>query len=213
MASPVTKKLGPDRGPTRSSGVQARFERTDEDDAPKLSGQAVLDSRWAFEQVLGRETVARALSEVPPSIREQYAGATALTWVPYDVMRIVHDAYGRAAGRPVEALLEDVLPKALERSFATVWRLLLRFTSDEALIARTPLLYTRTRSRGAMTARVVEPGVGVADLTGWASIPQRDIHALSISIRSFLMLAGRANVVVRGERTASGARFHSKWRV
>ncbi len=152
-----------------------------------------------------------ALATLPPGVRELYESTTTLTWVPYEVMREVHDAYGREAGVPVEALFEQVLPKAIERSFATVWRLLLRFTSDDALVARTPLLYTRTRSRGSMKARVIGPGEGLAELTGWASIPQRDIHALAISIRAFLTLAGRAEVSVRGERTATGARFHSRW--
>lgn len=196
---------------SQTSGVMPRLESPVDASAPRLSGQAVLDSRWAFEQVLGKESVARALASLPPSVREAYESATTLTWVPYEVMRDVHDAYGRVAGRPVEALLDDVLPKAIERSFTTVWRVLLRFTSDEALIARTPLLYTRTRSRGAMTARIVERGVGIAELTDWASIPQRDVLALSISIRSFLTLAGRREVRVRGERTATGARFHSTW--
>jgi hypothetical protein len=211
MSAEANGKRSARETPIRSSGVQPRFAQADDDDAPKLSGQAVLDSRWAFEQVVGAASVRRALDSLPPSTREIYESATPLTWIPYGVMRDVHDAYARQSGRSVEDLLEDVLPKAIERSFATVWRLLLRFTSDEALVARTPLLYTRTRSRGTMTARVVQPGEGVAELTGWASIPQRDIHALAISIRTFLTLAGRAKVSVRGERTASGARFHSKW--
>ena len=207
----------------RSSGVQprprstaldpeSRSPETEDETAPRLSGQAVLDSRWAFEEVLGKERVERALATLPPSIRQVYDETTPLTWVPYSVMRAVHDAYGREAGQPVEALLDEVVPRAIARSFATVWRLLLRFTTDAALIARTPLLYSRTRSQGTMTARVVGPGEGEVTLDGWPSVPDRDIHALRVSVRAFLELAGREGVAVVAERTADGAVFRVTWK-
>jgi hypothetical protein len=201
----------------RSSGVRERVTGGEpiarDDSAPMLSGQAVVDSRWAWAQVIGHEAATRALASLPPSVREDYERATPLTWVSYETMRQVHDAYAREAGERVESLLDRVLPLAIERSFKTVWRLLLRFTTDEALIARTPLLYQRTRSRGTMTARVgARPGEGHCDLTGWASIPSRDVHALTVSIRSFLVLAGRESVTVVGERTASGAHFRATWK-
>jgi hypothetical protein len=178
-----------------------------------LAGQAVLDTRWAFEQVLGCDGVLRALSTLPEDVRSDYERATPIAWIPYATMRAVHDAFAREAREPIEALLDRTVPLALERSFKTVWRLLLRFTNDEALIARAPLLYQRTRSRGTMTARIERPGVGLCELSGWASIPARDIHALTVSIRSFLELAGRQGVTVVGERTSGGGRFRVTWRV
>jgi hypothetical protein len=200
--------------PGRTSGVHERgfVPAREVSDAPKLAGQAVLDSRWAFDQVIGHDALMRALTTLPREVRDEYEQATPLSWVSYATMRAVHDAYGREAKQPVERLLDRVLPLALERSFKTVWKLLLRVTSDEALIARAPLLYSRTRSRGTLTARIEMPGVGICELTGWASVPARDIHALTVSIRAFLELAGRRNVTVVGERTAAGARFRSTWR-
>ena len=200
---------------TRISGVHARSAAVpprEASEAPMLSGQAVLDSRWAFERVIGHEALIRALATLPPDVREEYERTTPLTWVSYATMRAVHDAYAREANQPIERLLDQVLPIAMERSFATVWRLLLRVTNDEAIIARAPLLYSRTRSRGTLTARIEMPGVAICELSGWASIPARDIHALTVSVRSFLALAGRNNVTVVGERTSGGARFRATWR-
>jgi hypothetical protein len=197
----------------RISGVHERSHGQADPAAPMLAGQAVLDSRWAFEQVIGRDVVARSLASLPEDVRLEYERATPLTWISYATMRAVHDAYARETKEPIERLLDRVLPIAIERSFKTVWRLLLRFTNDEALIARTPLLYSRTRSRGQMTARLERPGVGGCELTGWASIPSRDIHALTISVRTFLQLAGRESVTVVGERTSGGARFRATWKV
>lgn len=178
-----------------------------------LSGQAVLDTRWAFEQVLGESTVRRALEGLPASIRTTYEATTALTWVPYAVLRSVHDAYGREAGVPVEMLLERVVPLAMERSFSTVWRVFLRFTGDDALMARAPLVYSRSRNKGTMTARRTAPGEGICELADWPGIPARDVHALGISIRHFMTLAGRERVAVHGEKTRDGARWRVRWKV
>ena len=191
----------------------ARVSGGEEDDrTPRLSGQAVLDSRWAFQRVIGEEAFARALASLPSALRQEYLAVTPLTWVPYDVMRDVHDAFGLEAGEPVETLLERVIPLAMERSFSTVWRVFMRMTSDAALIQRTPLVYRRSRNRGTMTARLVAPGEGEVVLTDWASIPPRDVHALGISIATFVRLSGRKDVTIEGEKTPSGGRWRVRWR-
>ena len=79
-----------------------------------LAGQAVLDSRWAFEQVIGHEAVTRALGSLPGDVRDEYEQATSLSWVSYGTMRAVHDAYAREAREPIERLLDRAVP--LEQS-------------------------------------------------------------------------------------------------
>lgn len=183
------------------------------EEPPRLAGQSLRDLRWAFEQALGADVVARALASVSPEAREAYAGATPMSWVPYATVVEVHTAIAREAGTTMEAILEHAVPLAVERSFRTVWRVLFRFTSDEALIARAPLLYSKTRSKGAMSARVVARGRAVAEVSGWRDMPPRDVLALGISIRALVSLAGREDVTVRGERTAGGAEYTIRWRV
>ncbi|MCZ7678783.1 MAG: hypothetical protein M5U28_08435 [Sandaracinaceae bacterium] len=51
----------------------------------------------------------------------------------------------------------------------------------------------------------------MAEVTGWASIPPRDVRALGVSIAAFLRLAGRTNVAVQGEKTAAGARWQIRF--
>ena len=127
-----------------------------------LHGQAALDFRWACEQVIGPEAVERALASLPENIERRYRELTPLTWVDYETVRLVNDAFAREGDRTIDALFEAVIPQAMERSFKTVWRLLIRFTTDKALIARTPLIYQRTRSRGAMVSEVLAPGRGAS---------------------------------------------------
>lgn len=182
------------------------------DGPPMLAGQSARDMMWALEQTLGREVVAAGLARVPEAERRAYADATPLEWVPYETVVTVHQAIAVAGQTTMEAMIEEAVPFAVRRSFKTVWRLFLRFTSDEALIKRTPLIYARSRSRGAMEARVLEPGKAVAEVRGWSGIPPRDVLALSVGIRELLKIAGRDEVIVRGKATPDGARFDIRWR-
>jgi hypothetical protein len=133
--------------------------------------------------------------------------------VPYDVVVRCHAAIAEAAGTTMEAMLEQAVPLAVQRAFRTVWRILLRFTSDQVLIARTPLLYSQSRSKGAMSARVVGPGEGIAEITAWPGMPPRDVRAIELSIATLLRLAGRREVSVQGAATSDGARYSIRWRV
>ncbi|MGE0784297.1 MAG: hypothetical protein AB7S26_01315 [Sandaracinaceae bacterium] len=181
-------------------------------DNPKLSGQSVRDIRWAFEQLVGADVVATALARLPDPVREAYGDASPLEWVDYDVVVDAHDAIAREAGTTMEALLEQAVPLAVERAFRTVWRVLVRFTSDAAMIARTPLFYSKTRSKGEMRSELLGPGVAMCELTGWPKVPPRDVRALTLSIETLLRLSAREEVVVTATKSPEGARFDIRWR-
>lgn len=182
------------------------------DDPPMLAGQSARDMLWALERVLGADVVQAGLARVPEAARRAYADASPLDWVPYETVVTVHQAIAHAGETTMEAMIDEAVPLAVRRSFKTVWRIFLRFTSDEALIKRTPLIYSRTRSRGTMEARMIAPGKGLAEVRGWRGIPPRDIRALAVGMEELLRLADREGVVVRGRATADGAAFDIRWR-
>jgi hypothetical protein len=182
------------------------------DGEPRLIGQSLMDVRWAFAQVLGEELVRRAIASLPPDVSDAYVHATAVSWVPYSVVTAAHEAIARESGLGLEQLYERAVPLAVERSFGSVWRIFLRFTSDAALIARTPIMYAKSRSRGTMTSTLVAPGEAVVEVADFPEIPERDILALAISIRSLLSVAGRQSVTCDGERNRAGARWRLRWK-
>ncbi len=182
------------------------------EEEPMLSGQATLDFRWACEQVIGSEATERAIASLPESARRRYGELTPLTWVDYETVRLANDAFAREGERTIDALYEEVIPRAMERSFRTVWRLLIRLTTDRALIARTPLIYQRTRSRGTMISEIVGPGKARVQVTDFHDIPDRDVTALGISIAALLRIAGRSDVKVHGRRAPGGANWTVRWR-
>jgi hypothetical protein len=180
---------------------------------PCASGMAVKDMRWAMEKVLGADTVQAALNRISPAAREEYMSATALSWVTYATLAEVHDAVADVAKQNPMTLADRLARVTVERSFTTVWRVFLRFTSDEAIIVRTPAFYAKSRNVGRMETRILTPGTSESIVSGFPTIPERDIVILSASIETVLTLAGRAGVKTKGERISDGAKFMTRWAV
>jgi hypothetical protein len=181
--------------------------------APCASGMAVLDMRWAIEKMLGPSMLEAALEKVSPAARDEYLQATALSWVTYTTLAEVHDSLSSVAKMKPMTLADNLARLTVERSFTTVWRIFLRFTSDEAIIVRTPAFYAKSRSVGYMASRILAPGKSESIVSGFPAIPERDIVILAASIETVIALAGRQEVRSRGERTSDGARFLTTWRV
>jgi hypothetical protein len=180
---------------------------------PCASGMAVKDMRWAIEKELGADKLEAALGRISPAARDEYTNATALSWVTYTTLAEVHDAVAGEAQEDPMALADRLARVTVERSFTTVWRIFLRFTSDEAIILRTPAFYAKSRNVGRMETRILTPGTSESIVSDFPTIPQRDIVILSASIETVLTLAGRAEVKSRGERIHGGAKFFTRWSV
>jgi hypothetical protein len=179
---------------------------------PKLAGLSCRDMLWAMQQVLGEDTVTRGLAALPEDVRRAYTDANALDWVDYEVVNRVRESIANEAGMSVDELLHRAIPVAVERTFTTVWKVFLRFTSDDALVTRTPSLYSRSRSAGAMRARMLGPGHGEAVVEGWPRMPAREGVILARSIETVLRLAGREDARAVSTSTPDGARIEIRWR-
>jgi hypothetical protein len=164
-----------------------------------------------YEEILGEELVAQAKARLSARARESIEQATVLTWVPLDHVGELVDRIGIEAERDPDALLDEVIPRTVERTVNTVWRVLFRFTSDQALIARTPLLWSKSRNIGQLSARIVEPGVGEVELTGWPDVSDRHLRTLARSLEAVMRVAGRDDVRVSRVRRPMGASFRVTW--
>src|SRR5262245_43428829 len=122
---------------------------------PSISGIAALDLIQALEELVGRDACQRARATLPREASAELDAITALSWVSNVTVGALIDHVAVAAGREPEALLDEAVRRAVDRTFKTVWRTFLRFTSDEALIKRTPAIYARGRNVGQLSARVI----------------------------------------------------------
>lgn len=178
---------------------------------PCTSGTAIRDLRWALEEVAGKEAVERALSATPEEQRREFLEATPLSWVPLRVSTPIIDRIADEAGLEPERMMDQAVRMATERTMKTIWRVMLRFVSDEALIQRTPVIYKRTRNVGKLEVVSIDTGSAEIRLSEWPNMPSRQARILSVNIETVLTLTGRKNVKCHFKRTDDGALYRLTW--
>jgi hypothetical protein len=179
---------------------------------PSLSGVAAIDCIAALEELVGPSAIAAAKSQLAEEMRFELDSMSAVSWVPLETFNEFVDAIGRAAGVEPDPLLDKSIRLATQRTFRTVWRMLLRVTTDDALIKRAPLIYSRSRNFGQLTARMAEPGRAEVLLTGAADANDRTLRTVGVGIQCVAEIAGRRDVRMSFARTSDGGRYDIRWR-
>ena len=180
--------------------------------APCTSGIAVLDVLHVLGEMLGSETIERAKARLPVDLRTEIEALTAVSWLPNTTFGTLIDEVASCAGRDPEALIDQAVRAAVDRTFKSVWRMFLRVTSDEALIKRTPMIYQGSRNTGQLNARMVEPGYAELLLTDWPDVSERHLRTIGVSIQRVVELAGRRDVRMTVQRASQGGRYELRWR-
>jgi hypothetical protein len=181
---------------------------------PCLSGLTVINSRQSLEEIAGKDVVLRALEDLPDEERERYLAVTPEAWLPVRIADEVQRAVAREAGIPpgeFPGFVRAFSHRSVERMVSTVWRVLLRFTSDKALVERTPELFSHAYNVGRLSAAVEEPGRGTVTLDDWPGISDEQMIGTAAGIEAVLQTAGRKNVQIRWQRTSTGARYVATW--
>lgn len=162
-------------------------------------------------ELVGAEPVARALASLPAPAREAYESATSVGWVPVPAVDAFMAAVAKESGWELSKLAYESSRRSVERLLGGLWRVILRFTSDEALVARTPLIYSKTFDTGRLESRIPRSGHADVVQSGWPEIPDVHLIGLAAGIDAALRSAGRENVKVAWRRTATGASFTATW--
>jgi hypothetical protein len=177
-----------------------------------VSGALASNLRVVLEEHAGREVVRAALARVAPDVRDEFESVTSVGWVRIATFETVFGQVARESGTTVTVLHESVARISIERTMRTVWRMLLRLTTDNALISRTPVIFSRSYNRGRLEARIPTTGRGEITLADWPEVPEWPLRATRIGVETVLRLAGRKDVRVERERRESGAFFLATWR-
>jgi hypothetical protein len=180
---------------------------------PSLSGISVRDTFRMIEEIVGSAIYRDAMSRLPDESRQQFEEAIAVSWIPMSLVGSVVDEIAALAARDPEHLLDEAVRRAVHVTFKTAWRMLLRITTDEALVARTPIIYAKARNVGRLEAAVKVPGRAELNLTEWPMVSDRHIRTIGVSIQTVLEIAGRRNVRIRSQRTVHGAYYVLTWQV
>jgi hypothetical protein len=166
----------------------------------RIFGAVLLEQRRVMEELAGPERFTRIVAELPPDIRDEYEGLTMLSWCRHSTATAITTHVGEALGRRPEDFQAEVVRLGIERTFGGIWKVLLKFTSDEALIKRTALLFSKTCDRGKLTAEPLGPGHVRLVLSEWPDIPDLDIIAVATGIETVLHIVGRRTATVRWQR-------------
>jgi hypothetical protein len=178
---------------------------------PTISGALITQHRAILVEIVGEQVLTRALATLPPADLDSLLGATSVSFIPIRVAEALYRAIGRESGRDYVAIHEQVSRTAVDRALKTIWRLLLRFTSDEALVARTPVIFTKAFPQGVLVPRVTGRGQAEIRVTEWPNMPEYAIRGTRVAIESVLRLAGRMAVKLTVEPAHDGCVYRASW--
>jgi hypothetical protein len=179
---------------------------------PSISGISALDCFAVMEQLVGSAAFARGRQRLSTEVQRELDSISAVSWVSNSAVNQLMDEVARAAERDPEELIDQTVRISAERMFKTVWRVLLRMTSDEALIKRTPMFYARSRNTGQVASRIIAPGRAELLLTAWPDVSDRTLRTIGVGIQCVVELAGRQQVRMTYTRTAEGGRYEIRWK-
>lgn len=179
---------------------------------PLLSGSILLNQIKLCAERFGQPVVDEAIGLLTDDERTQISGVLPVSWVRSELSEAFVDAVAQRAGRDPDVLFREVVTTAVERQFKTVWRAILHFTSDSALVARTPIIYAKTFNAGSMTSDIPAPGRARILVSGWPNDHGRQMLGLAYGIGTVLKLAGRKHVEVTHTVRPGGAEFFGSWK-
>jgi len=162
-----------------------------------MSGSIVLEHRKVIVERFGITVLNEAVAGLSEAQRQELDEARPATWIRISTMEEFYANLARGLGRRVAELHVEIGRLATERTLKTLWRVFLRFTSDEALITRCPVIFSKSYDCGRVEATVSRPGQGQVMLLDWPNATDFPVRGLCNGITTLLTLAGRNNVATR----------------
>jgi hypothetical protein len=179
---------------------------------PSITGALVSTHLELLGGRFGNDEVNRCIEGLPAEVRADLQGVIAAGWVPLKSYDVFYRTFAERVGADVAELHTEMSRHSVERTFKTLWRLLLRVTSDEALISRTPVLFSRAYTKGRLRAVMTTPGLADVELDGWPAVPDIVLRGVRIAIETVLRLSGRNAVRSSVERAPQGAKIRAIWK-
>ncbi len=180
---------------------------------PQVSATLVIEQLRAFEAIVGQPVVAAARDRIDPAYAECFEVLVPSAWVPTRAVERLYGEIATLAERDLLALHREVVKRSVERTLGGVWSVLLRVTSDRALLTRAAAIYQRSYDRGRLSAEIPEPGRGLLHLREWPEVRELQLNGVKAGIEAVLACAGRRDPAAEWRRTPDGAQFQARWRV
>jgi hypothetical protein len=164
---------------------------------PRMSGSIILEHRKVIVERFGLEVLNEAVASLSEAQRQEFEEVRPSSWVRISTMEAFYASLANGLGRRVADVHVEIGRLAIERTLKTLWRIFLRFTSDEALITRSPVIFSKSFDCGRVESTIPRPGQGVVTLHDWPNVTDFPVRGLCNGITTLLVLAGRNNVTTR----------------
>jgi len=161
--------------------------------------------------VVGDDAVDRAFASLSQEQQDILESAVPAAWIPFSVVDHYYGVIARHAERDLEPLFSEVVRLGVSQTLRSVWKILIRLTTDRALLSRTPVIYRRGHSIGQIKTTIDAPGTATVVLTGWPGVPDLRRLGVAVGIKAVMDVAGRKDVTVRYDATDDGAVYHVRW--
>ncbi len=179
---------------------------------PCIAGTIVQNHLKILSERFGESRIQAALDTLPEGAREALRMARPMSWLPVADFDAFYSAISSELGTMPSKLQQETASAALEQNLRTVWRMMLKLTSDSALIKRTPMLFSKVYNTGQLESTILEKGKARVTLSKWPHITAFPIRSLATGIETVLRVAGRNDVRVEPKETQDGASFTVYWR-
>ena len=179
---------------------------------PCLSGAVFLNNLKVFRERFGDDVVARAIDGLTEAQRAEVDAAVSAAWLRAETIDATYVAICKEADVNLRKTYGEVVRAGVQKTLRSVWKLLLRLTTDAALLARTPAIYERGHSVGKLRSEIRRPGDARIWLTDWPDASDLRLQGVAYGIWATLEVAGRSDIDVTWDRTPDGAEYYARWK-
>ena len=179
-----------------------------------MSGALVERHRRTLAEWLSASRIDCALQRLPEDQRREFLEASALSWVRISTLEATFRELGKELNEDPAQLQIDVVKRSVEANVRGIWSILMRLTTNEALVKRLPRIYARAYDGGEVVIDAVGPRDATFHVRGWQRMPEYARRGLAAGTEAVLYVAGRKDVRVKqvpGD-DASVTRFAVRWR-
>jgi hypothetical protein len=179
---------------------------------PRVSATLILDQIRLIKEQHGEAIVVEAVASLPGDVRREIDELLPGRWCSIETPRLMKEAIADRLGEPLLSFHRRTVRLGVERTLNTFWRFFMRQLSDEHLVRRTPILYSRTFDRGELRFISFSERQALLELHGWPNIPAFDLVGLASGIEAVLSLAGRIEPHVATSRRGVVVHFLCEWK-
>jgi hypothetical protein len=175
-------------------------------------GMLTLEQKRAMVRLVGDDVVARVVARLPEDRRQEFEHLSMFAWCRCSTLNIVLEQVAVESGRDVEVFVHDVVRHSFGVVLRSVWRLLARFTSNEAIVQRASMLYGRTLDRGVAHAHLLDGDHMALEISERPDLSRIDVLSIAAAIEAVFDVAGR-RVRVTHRRSPDGVRYDIRQRI